>query len=736
MLKKMLAVIATLLLLLPSVAAEEANPELIVNGGFETLLDGNPSGGWNGTQIDWGETVSVAITTENVNSGKNAIKIINDGNQNPWIQTEVTSLIPGTIYDVSFWLYAELQTAPEIPVGITLEFYKDDSTDSNLVSSKQIPYTGSTNGRWTHVSETFMLPYEANMVKLYCSLWAEGYAFFDDISLKQSDADFFTYYTSHIFHYTDDETGKASATLNNNFADKILTTDIRANLYILDGQEAVYSKTNITFTNGTANFSYSVPEVLKKKGYAYKIRIEVTNKIGTVLDSYEQNLYKYDRPAYLDKNGIYHDENGKEIVPVIAYHLDTADFAKAKEGGYTMFQVDYGCAPVERKTHRENVLNQAAENGLKGVFCLYYDMKNAAHPDIIANTKKLVAQYKDDPRIFGWLVQDEPLGPGVTKEAQDLLELAYKTIRDIDPNHPIIIADYSLDVFKESVKYCDVFIPNSYGIAPDAVRKEVTEAVKYAEGRPVYPNIGAYSRTGYEAGLPSGARMQHCVYQGFIAGAKGVSVYSFSDAVTLPSKTALYNTPLWEPLCKIFLEELPAFYDLFVHTDESERTETETYFMRKWTKEDGDYYVISTRSYSSITVNISVGAGMSVIPLISGVGQAFSMQEGTLSVTVSGGDAISFKVFSAENTIQILKNGIPAKKLESGWLTAMAPEATARIYACFYEVTDGKELLRRVVTGNGNTLSIPVFDSDKGRVLKVYAWNALMAPTAKPQDLS
>ncbi|MBE7025606.1 MAG: hypothetical protein E7408_06085 [Ruminococcaceae bacterium] len=733
MLKKVLVILVTLLLLLPHVAAEEVNPELVTNGGFETVVSGNPTGNWSGTQIDWGEKVSVAVTSENVNSGKNAVKIVNDGTKSPWINIQVPNLIPGATYEVSFWLYAELKTAPQIPVGMSMEFYRGASTNSGGVGSNYVTYPGSTNGKWTMVSEKFKLPYEATMVKMYCRLWAEGYAYFDDVSLKLSETEKFNFTSSHIFHYTEETTATAYANINSFFLDSALEATLRANFYIYDGDTVVDKKLGVTFQNGSASYTYSIPDVLKKKGYAYQLHIDAVDLNGNILDSFDQNLYKYDRPRYIDENGLYHDENGKEVIPVIAYHLNTEDFPLAKEAGFTMFQVDYGCAPVERKAHRENVLNQAAENGLKGVFCLYYNMLNAAHPDIIGNTKKLVEQYKDDPRIFGWLVQDEPLGAGITEEATDLLELAYKTIRDIDPNHPIVIADYSSYVFKESVKYCDVFIPNSYSMDYSGVRAYVEESVKYANGRPVYPNVGAYARgSGTAAELPSGVLLQHFIYQAFMGGAKGVSMYSFSDVVRNPSKVPIYNTVLWEPLCTVLNNELPTFYDLFIHAGEAEKTETSSYAIRKWAREDGDYYLITSLSDAVQSITIPVGKERGFALLGGATTNNLTLGTDSLTASLAGGEVTMFKVFDAANTVQILKNGFSVSKLEVGWTTAKAPEAAERIYACFYKEVNGEKRLVRMVSGSGSTLSIPVFDTDLGYTLKVYAWDAAMRPVGKP----
>lgn len=732
MVKKISTLFLVLSLLLPQFAAAEDYPELLKNTGFETVTDGILDN-WGGLQRDWGENSSVSVSSEKKNSGNNALKIVNGDDASPWANQQISGLISGATYTLSFWLYAELGKSAERGAGAKLEFYKGASASSGGVGSKSILYYGSTNGRWTYVSQQFVLPQEATMVKLYLRLYSDGYAYFDDVSLKLADVEKFTYSTSHVFHYTDDETGTASVRIHDYYLSGDLPENSRANFYIYDGETEVAKKLNVAFADGTASYTYSVPDILQKKGIAYRLRMDAVDTDGTVLDTFFQNLYTYDRPKFLDKDGIYRDETGKIVNPVIAYHLNREDYAKAREAGFTMFQIGYGSAPVANEEQRNNVLNSAKENGLKGLFSLYLGMKAACHPDNIENTKKIVEMYKDDPRIFGWLVQDEPLGGGITEEKKEWLEISYKTIRDIDPNHPIILTDYSSYVFKETVKYCDVFIPNSYGMSYSGVRNYVEESVKYAQGRPVYPNVGAHARgTGTEAEMPTGDQLQHFMYQAFMGGAKGVSMYSFSDVYTKPQKTQIYKTHLWEPLCDIGQTELPVLFDLFVHGKETpEKIEKSKYSMRKWTREDEEYYCITSLSDNVQTITLPVGENRGVQLLGGDSTEYFTLSDDTLTVSLAGGDVLLLKMSDMEKCVQITQNGIGIKKPEPGQMTVLGPEGTERIAVAYYETVNGTEKLVRVEMGMGNSLSTFVLESDLPYTMKAYAWKDTLSPVVK-----
>lgn len=732
MLRKLLALLISTMILMPQFAASESFPELLINGGFEAVTNTRPDG-WSGTQNEWGANSSVSVSTENVNSGKNAVKIVNGDNIKPWINRQTAGLISGATYEISFWLHAELGKNAASGVGAYMEFYRGASTSSGGVGTKSILYFSSTNARWTFVSGQFVLPSDATMVKLYLRLYSDGVAYFDDVSLKLAEIDKFTFETSHVFHYADDVQGTAKVALHAYYYDSALSEKAKANFYIYDEKNVIAKKLSVPFADGAAVFTYKVSDLLKKKGHAYRLYIEALDENGAVADTFEQNIYKYDRPSYLDKDGNFLNEDGTITKPVVAFHLNTEDYAKARQAGFTMFQIGYGSAPVANTYQRETVLDESEKHGLRGLFSLYLGMKAACHPDNIENTKKIVEMYKDDPRFFGWIVQDEPLGSGITEDGKKWLELSYKTIRDIDSKHPIFLTDYSSYVFRETVKYCDVFIPNSYGLSYNGVKTYTEEAVKYACARPVIPNIGAYARgTGTEAELPTGKQVKHFVYQAFSGGARGVSVYSFSDVIKKPSKVEIYNTKLWEPLCQVLNEEYPYLYDLFLQGGTAEETDTVGYSMRRWTKPDGDYYCLISKSDAAQSVVIHRNKAPGVTLLSHGNQSTFSMGENTVSVSLASGESVLFKIYSIDNQVHVSKNGFGISKLETGYVRVTAPATTKHIYACFYKEENGREVLQRIMSCEGNTMTLSIFEADLSCKLKVFAWDDNLSPSAKP----
>lgn len=728
-LKKSLILCIISILLLPQFAvAEEPWFGLLYNGGFEAVTDGKPDG-WGGTQRDWGENSSVAVTTEKVHSGNNAVKIINGDDINPWISRQTSGLIPGATYKVSFWLNAELGKKEEKGVGAKLEFYPRGTASSGIIGSKSILYYGSTNGNWKYVESEFVLPQNATMVKIYMRLYADGYAYVDDVYLELVEIEKFRFESSHVFHYTDEETGNLKVFLHEFYHDSSLVTTSRANFFIFDGESKVAESLDVPFTDGTALFTYSVPKVLKKKGNTYRIYIEAFESDGAPPKTFTQNLYKYDRPKFLDKNGLYHDENGKIVDPVIAYHLNISDYGKAKEAGFNMFQIGYGSAPVKNAELRNLVLNSAEEHGLKGLFSLYLGMNAAGHPDNIENTKQIVEMYKDDPRIFGWIVQDEPLGSGITDEKKKWLEISYKTIREIDPNHPIILTDYSSDVFHETVKYCDVFLPNAYSASYFRVRKYVEEAVKYAQGRPVYPNIGIHARgTGTEAELRTSDEIQHYMYQAFLGGGRGISMYAFSDAVQKPADKPIYQTALWPTLCDAINNEFPILFDLFVHNNESpEMKMTSSYVQRKWSRQDGTYYCLMSIVDYGQSFSFPVEEGKCVSLLGGDDTSSFSLVNDTLTVLLKSGDVVLFMIHD-DAGIAITKNGVGVKTTESGTLYVHINGNAQMMIVGLYENIGKEKKLVKFHVLTDETMQFTISEEEKKYSLKAFAWDDIMHP--------
>lgn len=736
--------------------AETDSPNLVRNGGFDTV---------GSLKTDWdyeanvpvelpdaeGNVISrLVITNEMANSdGRSgyAFKIENkEKNLNVWAKqqflTTKNQIIPGVTYRLSYRIYADnLGDRKDSGVGCFLAYYTStgsDATEYYLSGTEFLYEDSTTNGRWTEISGTFVFPAEAKRLRLLLRSYAVGTVYFDDISLEQVEAEAFEYYASHVFHYADEEQGAIKVSVLPYYqsgANQLDEKSLHVKFGIYDGVKYITGQDNVPFTDFEAVCTYSVDKltVLKKQ---YTLKVSVLNAQNKELDSYTQSLYKYERPNFLDENGNFRGVDGEIVSPVIAFHLNEKYFEKARKAGFTMFQMPYESILPENKAITNNLLDAGQKEGLYGLFSLYLDMKAAAHPDNIEYTKEIVNIFKDDRRFIGWVAQDEPLGGGITEEAKALLELSYKTIRDIDPNHPVILTDYRKAVFKETVKYCDIFIPNSYGTDTEGVRSYVEESVKYAHGKPVYPNVAAYSKS--LDGLPSGQQVQHFIHQAFLAGAKGVSVYAVNDAVNDGAglKIPLFNTPIWGPLVDTGNTEIPVLFDLFVYgKDRPREKEASTYVERIWTRDDGDYYfLMSTSETEGATVEYDIGAGKGIRLLGGDSTEYFTLSGGKLTVRLDAFDVLMFKVFDKSCEAQITLNGIGIKNMMGDTeLTYLPPAGATKYVVALYRNENGKEILEwvhwpKTATFTGDL----IFKSEQyDFTAKVFAWDDAMRPIGK-----
>lgn len=708
-------------LLLPPFAAEANETELVINGGFEEYSAGIPTG-WTGVPFDSGDGSTASVTTEKSYTGSACVKLTSEGNTIPSARQQVSRLIPGATYVIKFNLWSELGADADEGAGIKLEYYKGASASSGAVGSGNKKYTGSTNGRWTELTYEFQLPETATMCKIYCRLYSDGVAYFDDVSLKMKEVEKFSFYGSDVFHYSDDTQGTVIVTMHSFYAGTGLEESSRADFLLYDGEELLEKVVNMPFSDGRAIYTYNVQK-LKDEGKQYKLYAKVHDLSGNMISEYSQSLYKYDRPKYLDSNGNYIDENNTIIEPYIAYHCGPDYYDKAVEAGINMVQLGYGIAPVVNVAQRTKTLQALEDNNLKGIFCLYLNMEAACSPGNIENTKKIVDMYKDDPRIFAWAVQDEPLGAGITEEKKELLESSYKTIRDIDSKHPILLTDYSPFAYPETIKYCDVFISNAYGKTLAGVTGYTEYAVGYAGKKPVYINVCAYGTT--PASLPSGDTLQHCIYQALAAGARGISLYCFTDCITEPV-TPIWKTQLWDPLLDFNRTERESAYRLLINNKNYTDLKTADYLQRKWETDEGTYYfLMSLNNTQSRQLSYSLSSGKCVQLLAGNTTDYFNIAGSVVYVTLQAGDVLMFLISDKSGKVRLTKNGIGIKGLEKG-VIKVEGEGASKYAVASYEIKNGKKILTGITFGRNISLTITEDNIDKK--FEVYAWRDNLAP--------
>ena len=88
--------------------------------------------------------------------------------------------------------------------------------------------------------------------------------------------------------------------------------------------------------------------------------------------------------------------------------------------------------------------------------------------------RKMVELLKDEPGLFGWYIADEP---EINNYRADYLEAFYHTLRELDPYHPVVVTNDTLDgLEKFGFRCCDILAPDPYGAKPNYVPSFLVKA--------------------------------------------------------------------------------------------------------------------------------------------------------------------------------------------------------------------------------------------------------------------
>ncbi len=88
--------------------------------------------------------------------------------------------------------------------------------------------------------------------------------------------------------------------------------------------------------------------------------------------------------------------------------------------------------------------------------------------------RKMVQLLQDEPGLFGWYIADEP---EINNFRADYLEAYYRTLRELDPYHPVVVTNDTLDgIEKIGFRCCDILAPDPYGDKPDYVPSFLAKA--------------------------------------------------------------------------------------------------------------------------------------------------------------------------------------------------------------------------------------------------------------------
>ena len=88
--------------------------------------------------------------------------------------------------------------------------------------------------------------------------------------------------------------------------------------------------------------------------------------------------------------------------------------------------------------------------------------------------RKMVELLKDEPGLFGWYIADEP---EINDFRADYLEAYYRTLCELDPYHPVVVTNDTLDgIQKIGFRCCDILSPDPYGSKPNYVPNFLNKA--------------------------------------------------------------------------------------------------------------------------------------------------------------------------------------------------------------------------------------------------------------------
>lgn len=576
---------------------EERKQPIIPCGGFESYVASTPLGwsayrGWNGGYCFY-----------DIGSGNGNYRMrITDsvGDAAPYVYRRV-ALAPETKYRFSVWCRQEDMTGSG--AGVKLEFYNSDKVCVGELTEK------FSQDKQSRMFE-FQTPPGTAEAAVLLRIYTKGTAYFDNVSMQCiSDPPVGSVITDEIFYYPEWESGILTVRANTVTYKNAIKG--RYNLRISESGSVLYEKRGELLTDGKGRSVFPTFP-MTKVGVPYEISAEICDEGGKTIGICKTTCYQYPRPTVLDKDGNYRNEDGSLFVPRLAYHVagqpdaltETGIMAyqHAKDAGMNVIQLSTGCIYDPDITLA--VLDVLHDMGLKALLPLY-DKRQAAGSDYHkTRTAALVRKVRDHPAVFAYGIYDEPVvgTDGLTEE--DLIN-SYRIIRDIDKKHPTytVIAPSksgSAAIAKPGLtKYTDVICydpypacwddsPSSYVYEVDAAAKETVY-----HKRPVYSLLQVFDWRGF---FPSADEYRHMWYQAAMAGAKGIGIYSFMDAMTSETGEAsgLWTSDIWKDIVEFAKTEMPeaekhfmyGIYPIFAEG------ETEDYRYRAWEKDEAIYMVI------------------------------------------------------------------------------------------------------------------------------------------------
>ncbi|MBQ7032464.1 MAG: S-layer homology domain-containing protein [Clostridia bacterium] len=563
--------------------------EMVKNGDFEqgTLNWGVEPGQWNDfiSIVPGGATGNcVKIFKEPENSGKN-----------PQLLQHISGFEEGAEYQMHFRLKSPgVDKLESISYG-----FRWGVNGVRMGHDKTGNMVLLQNDNWIDVYLDSVCPPGANTCMIDFRHFAPvGYYMIDDVSVYMTKrAPYAEVETDEIFYYT--EWKKGEVTVRDRTKNGALKNG-RIVLEIRDGETAVFTSEG-SMTGEVKKLEFPV-SVLSEKGKEYTAHTAVYNETGSLLEEYDSAIYRYDRPTYLGADGVFRkpDRNGvmREYNVVIGNGVTNPRISIVAPCGVTVVQLVGGASlPLKER------LDMVEKEGLLAQIVLYSGKKSGGHPEMLPHTIDKVMAVKDHPALFGYKIQDEPMQKG-NSDAE--LALAYKTIRDLDPNHPIYTVDSGEASYERLGKFCDLMDIDVYpGKGADRATllgEKIEAAVKAVKGRkPVGLLQQAFELDGT---FPTADEFRHYAYQALLSGASSFGYHSFGESTTPLSP----EHSSWPGLVKMAEWEQGFMFDSLVKTKNPMLNEdkTDEVWWRTYVLDGKIYAIVLNRQLEENTATVTL----------------------------------------------------------------------------------------------------------------------------------
>ncbi|MDD6308441.1 MAG: hypothetical protein PUB07_03675 [Clostridia bacterium] len=603
---------ASFLTPLDSVMAQGEN--LLENGGMEA----NGSGeffGWTGYASSW-EGVSTWDQTVH-RSGNASIAIEGDKSTKPFVTSNRISISAGAEYLVSIW--AKMDPAYWTNARLLMYWTNEDRTIKKQERLAGDLSTWDANG-WLQIQWKLRAPRGVEYVQLQpraendCKIW------FDDASLTLlQEAPQFYIDTNAVFYYSDDEgVGTGTIQINDTAYPSLSGLSTVQIALKKEGSSTALATQNVSLTNGKGEFTFDTA-LLTEKTTPYSIE--------PISYSGEAQIYKFDRPLCLDKDGIYHDTNGQLVSPLIVYRYNPSYIENGLQGGINVAQASLRNVSLvdgvpktytkeEQLSYLKRTYLECAEtkaSDTKWMIALYYNSKPAGADENIETTRYLVEQLKDHPAVYAWMIMDEPFDKIACPE--DDLRASYLAIREKDPNHPIYLCE-STEKVDAAGKYTDILSVDPYPAERQAPSPFPGDRVALATekgGKPVHSTLQAFLYGGYD---PTGDDMRNMIYQSYMAGAKSIGYYLYRDADR--NDLLLHeNENLWPTMTEFAEKEKDDMFKVFVTKEYPTfcTIKNDRYWLTAYVKEAKLYVLVLNRTSASIRETVSLQSDDNTVAL-------------------------------------------------------------------------------------------------------------------------